>query len=704
MERRLASPDYSTDPQAQELDKAIGRIAGSIGLEEAILYYRYPIFRTELDEAIAPDILVLARNLGLVFLVIDRGSGSFNDIADELDTKIFGRLINSPILKSGRRDLKVHVSPVIFSRDADTETDTRGIPIFGDEASLREHLQAKKCSLLDEQTWVELLAYIEGAKAIRRAPTRDEDDLPAESRARYLAQIERNIASFDREQRLAAISLVDGPQRIRGLAGSGKTIVLAMKAAQLHLADRDRLILFTFWTKSLYDIIRHLITRFYRISDNRDPDWDRLQVLHAWGGRAYEGVYYNACVHAGVQPLPFGAVPGGQRDKFGYVCHRLLQTGKIDQKYDYVIIDEGQDFSDPFYRLCFDLARGGKYDRRIIWAYDELQTIMDPDVQNVHKTFGEYNDKTPRIDLDRAYQNAPDQASRDVVLKKCYRNPLEILMVAHALGFGIYAKHGPVQMLESQQHWEELGYEIESGECTPGSKVTIKRPRHNSPLDVAQFVGKDDVLRAESFSEFSGEVEWIAADIRKFLGEGFKPQDILVICLDDQNSRAYFGEIARALSNTDAKINNIVHTRSGVPEFFIDGHITMSTVYKSKGNEAPVVYACGVDALSSHLKTRKGRNKVFTALTRAKAWARVSGVQPAATPIVEEVRSALRNSPYFEFEYPDPRDIDVIERDRSERLAKLEQVQELISELDMWDIDPSEIQDLVQSKTQKKGV
>lgn len=44
----------------------------------------------------------------------------------------------------------------------------------------------------------------------------------------------------------AAFEIPEGPQRIRGLAGSGKTIVLALKAAYLHTQYPDMKIAVTF--------------------------------------------------------------------------------------------------------------------------------------------------------------------------------------------------------------------------------------------------------------------------------------------------------------------------------------------------------------------------------------------------------------------------------------------------------------------------
>ena len=46
-----------------------------------------------------------------------------------------------------------------------------------------------------------------------------------------IKKIEKEIANLDEWQKKAAFEVPDGPQRIKGLAGSVKTIVLALKAA-----------------------------------------------------------------------------------------------------------------------------------------------------------------------------------------------------------------------------------------------------------------------------------------------------------------------------------------------------------------------------------------------------------------------------------------------------------------------------------------
>ena len=55
----------------------------------------------------------------------------------------------------------------------------------------------------------------------------------ASSRGSKLKAIEDQISCLDKYQSKAVIETVEGVQRIRGLAGSGKTIVLALKVAYL---------------------------------------------------------------------------------------------------------------------------------------------------------------------------------------------------------------------------------------------------------------------------------------------------------------------------------------------------------------------------------------------------------------------------------------------------------------------------------------
>ena len=99
------------------------------------------------------------------------------------------------------------------------------------------------------------------------------------TKGRVLSILQNKEACFDLEQKHAALNIIEAPQRIRGLAGSGKTVILAMKAALFHLQNPDAEILYTYYTKALYGQVRYLIEKFYRdFSDNREPDWNKIHI------------------------------------------------------------------------------------------------------------------------------------------------------------------------------------------------------------------------------------------------------------------------------------------------------------------------------------------------------------------------------------------------------------------------------------------
>jgi superfamily I DNA and RNA helicase len=74
----------------------------------------------------------------------------------------------------------------------------------------------------------------------------------ASTQGAAIRMLDSNIALLDDQQMKVALQIPPGPQRIRGLAGTGKTILLAMKAVNIHKNFPDKRILFTFHTQSLY--------------------------------------------------------------------------------------------------------------------------------------------------------------------------------------------------------------------------------------------------------------------------------------------------------------------------------------------------------------------------------------------------------------------------------------------------------------------
>ena len=185
-----------------------------------------------------------------------------------------------------------------------------------------------------------------------------------------------------------------------------------------------------------------------------------------------------------------------------------------------MLIDEGQDFPDGFYELCFFLAKGTRDKKKIVWAYDELQDIFDVKVRTPEKQFGKDTDGHPRISLQRAL---PENAeTNDFVLPKCYRNQTNVLVLAHAIGFGLYGQ--PVQMLQDRNHWEDVGYEVVSSEMNVGKPIVIRRQDKNSPTRL-RTPEQTPLVEVRSFANIDQEVASCADTFAAFIAGGLQPKE-----------------------------------------------------------------------------------------------------------------------------------------------------------------------------------
>jgi superfamily I DNA and RNA helicase len=129
--------------------------------------------------------------------------------------------------------------------------------------------------------------------------------------------------------------------------------------------------------------------------------------------------------------------------------------------------------------------------------------------------------------------------------------------------------------------------------------------------------------------------------------------------------------------------------------------VTLSTVHKAKGNEAFMVYVMGVDAAMFRPDVRK-RNMLFTAMTRAKGWVRLSGIGDGAVRCIAELKKAKQHFPSLVFTYPGPEELKVMQRDLAEAADRKLKARRLIEQL-REDYTEEEIEELLKEST-KAGV
>ncbi|GAH98345.1 unnamed protein product, partial [marine sediment metagenome] len=130
----------------------------------------------------------------------------------------------------------------------------------------------------------------------------------------------------------------------------------------------------------------------------KEPDWNKICVLHAWGGKYDEGVYYNTCSDLGIPATPFSRAKRLSSNPFDFLCNELLNYD-IKPKYDYTLIDEGQDFPPSYIQLCAKLTR----DYKFIVAYDEFQNIFQTKTLSPEEIFGINKEGKPNFEFEEDF-------------------------------------------------------------------------------------------------------------------------------------------------------------------------------------------------------------------------------------------------------------------------------------------------------------
>jgi superfamily I DNA and RNA helicase len=673
MEFLITSSDIKDNEGALNLFERLKNIATS---RKGYCYYKYPIaggFESHL-----PDIVIIDLELGVVAFDI-LSHISLDDISQLNDDEwvVNGEVSEAPFLKL--EDYKINlqskfekyrqlrglvkvnyllVLPLIkrtdFIKKFGEIKDIDKI-LFSDYLNVDYHsLWTDKSSLTDKNLKGLFLSVSQGAGRLNNYK-KILEGVKADKIGEAIKLIDTKIAYLDKQQHAAAIQIPDGPQRIRGMAGTGKTIILTMKAAFLHSRFPDKKILYTFHTQSLYNQIRDLITKFYRDTEEKDPDWTKLLILHSWGGKAKEGVYSRACLRNSIEFIPLmQALASDSDDPLRHVCNEALKK-ELTEEYDFVLMDEAQDFPPSFFQLIYKLTKEPK---RIIFAYDELQTLNSLSISDTGDLFGMNPDGSKKVDFSRGSYDGGIEM--DYVLNKSYRNPLEILMVAHSMGLGIYNKDGYMQVIDNRQVWNAIGYEVVKGDFNIiGEEIVIERPKANSiSLANELYNGKQQNIIYHSFPSRLDETTWIANqivdDVKR---EGIEPEHIMVISLNQKKIEKIFVPIQNYLFNKG--VPSIIPGVGGVDrdKFGEKGFVTLSTVYKAKGNEAFVVYILGFDYLYDYIDFVYARNRAFTSISRSKGWCRITGIGKGMDRAIDEIKSTQSNIPYFKFNSPDPKKV-----------------------------------------------
>ncbi len=206
-------------------------------------------------------------------------------------------------------------------------------------------------------------------------------------------------------------------RKIKGFAGSGKTLVLAKRAVNALKRTKKPVLILTY-NITIVNYIREKIDSF-------KEDFERVnfEVIN------YHQFFNSHAFNLGIKVRSLSAY--SNINYFDYVSKHII-------KYDTILIDEGQDFEYNWFEIIkkYFLANDSEY---VIFA-DEKQNIFKRKLEN----------KKPKTNIVGAW---------DQKLNKSFRLTTKIAELAKAYQVYFYSKDYEIDEIEVQSETPQLGFE-----------------------------------------------------------------------------------------------------------------------------------------------------------------------------------------------------------------------------------------------------
>lgn len=259
-----------------------------------------------------------------------------------------------------------------------------------------------------------------------------------------LDKVKQKILLFDGDQtRFVYQKIAKKRVTIQGLSGTGKTELLLHKLKEIYVENPGSKVVFTCHNKILADSLRGRIPDFFNFMKVEEQiKWnERLWCVNAWGSQnnRNSGTYSYITSFYGISFFRYSP-----SISFDFVCQNAIEQIEslkdFDYAFDFMLIDESQDFPASFFELCEKVTKNTIY-----VAGDIFQSIFDDKVIS--------------------------EIQPDFLLSKCYRTDPKTLMFSHALGMGLF-ETPKLRWLEDNE-WKACGYIISKD--VSGKNYTLTR-------------------------------------------------------------------------------------------------------------------------------------------------------------------------------------------------------------------------------------
>lgn len=259
-----------------------------------------------------------------------------------------------------------------------------------DRPGLSAQEESRARAVMNPEVVISLVVVGSGAEGFETLPLFQDPDIAPEDLIRVM----------DRQQERVSEHLGWGYRILRGVAGSGKTLVLTHRVRHLHRFFPNYRILLLCYNRLLANALRLMVDPSERITVT---NIDRLAYDLAGTGR---------------RPSDFGELRRLAAEK----AARLPES----RRYDVVLVDEAQDFDHPGLDLAYSMLKPSRRDLRAsgqgIRSYRAGHFVMALDsAQNVYRRSMTWN--PPGV----------TGRGRTTVFRRNYRNTREILSLAWRL-------------------------------------------------------------------------------------------------------------------------------------------------------------------------------------------------------------------------------------------------------------------------------
>jgi hypothetical protein len=376
------------------------------------------------------------------------------------------------------------------------------------------------------------------------------------------------LAVLDRQQQQLAMYLGEGYRVIRGVAGSGKSLVLTHRARWLASQAPDLRVLLTCFNVVIAKALAAELA-----------DVPNVSVQHL------DSLAWQTCRHYGV------AVSGNGDEKWvrqrAAAAEFLTKKGN-GQRFDVVLVDEGQDFDNAMFDLAYAALQ--EADGDFIVALDAAQNIYRKS----------------------ARWNPPGQTARgrSTVLRVNYRNTKEILEAAYWM------------LMRGNAHDTTNDQDLDDPSVVVHPEASSRR-------------GADP--RVVSARDRAAEIRAVCDQLEAWHAGGVAWSDMLVLF---GSERAYQGSLYHECQRRDIPYFCITFGKNKRKVMEAGETVRASTIQSMKGVEFSHVAICGVNDITAGPKADNDevarRRMLYVGMTRATdhLFVTVSGSGPIGTDLL----------------------------------------------------------------------